>query len=400
MKRRVIKLLVIGLVILAAGRFVFRTNDITKDVLRVENSILDVLKDFGVSNKNIISRTETKWTESRLRAETVSYVFSLDKTAPASRILKDVETNLANFKKFHLPESLFCFDKNTAVMDFKVFYRDRPVLKIRVNNVLPDWMEDTGEEVFEDPPQEVSKRQESIKRAPAVKNDAVIALVLDDFGYTKKNLRELKNLKTPITLAVLPNAPYTETVCSFAKENGFETIIHLPMEPEKKTESLEKDTITCDMTGAEIKKNVTASFKSVPSAKGMSNHMGSKATGNERLMTTVFTLLKNKNMFFLDSFTTEKSVSGSVAEETGVICAKRDIFIDNKSDKEYILAQMDKLKAMAFSKGYVIAIGHDRSLTVKVLKETVPIMKKEGVKFVLLSEMISLEKKYPNGNNS
>jgi len=400
MKRRVITLLVMGLVLFTAGRFVFRTNDINKDVLRVENSILDALKDFGVSSKDIISRKETKWTESRLRAETVSYVFSLDKTAPASRILKQVETGLENFKKFHLHESLFYFDKNTAVMDFEVFYKDRPVLKTRVNNVLPDWMEDTLEEAIEDSPQEASKRQESNKLAPAVKNDAVIALVLDDFGYTKKNLRELKNLKTPITLAVLPNAPYTETVCSFAKENGFETIIHLPMEPEKTTESLEKNTITCDMTDAEIKKNVMAAFKSVPSAEGVSNHMGSKATGNERLMTTVFTLLKNKNMFFLDSFTTEKSVSESVAEETGVIRVKRDIFIDNKSDKEYIRAQMDKLKEMAFSKGYVIAIGHDRSLTVKVLHETVPIMKKEGVRFVLLSEMISLEKKNPNGNNS
>jgi|GEM_PF-305546 len=400
MKRRVITLLVIGLVLFTAGRLVFRNKDISKDVLRVENSILGVLNDFGVSNKNIISRKETKWTESHLRAETVSYVFSLDKTASASRILKQVETSLENFKKFHLHESLFYFDKDTAVMDFEVFYGDRPVFKTRINNVLPDWMEDTFEDAVEEPSQEVSKRQESINPAPAVKNDAVIALVLDDFGYTKKNLNELKNLKTPITLAVLPNAPYTETVCSFAKENGFETIIHLPMEPEKKAESLEKNTITCDMTDAEIKKNVTASFKSVSSAKGVSNHMGSKATGNERLMTTVFTLLKNKNMFFLDSFTTEKSVSGSVAEKIGVICVKRDIFIDNKSDKEYIRAQMDKLKETAFSKGYVIAIGHDRSLTVKVLHETVPIMKKEGVKFVLLSEMISLEKKNPNENNS
>ena len=47
---------------------------------------------------------------------------------------------------------------------------------------------------------------------------------------------------------------------------------------------------------------------------------------------------------------------------------------------------------LAFGKGYVIAIGHDRSLTVKVLEETIPKMKADGVKFVFLSEMVKLKK--------
>lgn len=400
MARRGIIFLVWVLIFFAIGWFVFRTKDITKSVAGLEKSVLGVLSGFGVTNKDIFSRKEIKWKRQRLRGETLHYVFKLRKKASASRLLEAIEDSLKNDKKFRCSESLFYFDKNTPVVEFEIFYRDKPVFRAAVKNVIPDWMEEVAKTagMESSKPREPArvtaeaKRAGGSKLAKPIKKDAVVALVLDDFGYSKKNLETLKALKTPITFAVLPNAPYTGKVCSFAKKNGFEVIIHLPMEPGKQTKSLEKNTLTCDMTGAEIKKNVTAAFRSVPFATGMSNHMGSKATCDERLMTEVCKLLKKKNMFFLDSFTTEKSVSEQVAKKEGVVCIKRDIFIDHNSDEEYIKERMNELKKMAFGEGYVIAIGHDRSLTVKVLEETIPKMKADGVKFVFLSEMVKLKK--------
>jgi len=401
MRRRGVTFFVWVMVFFVIGWFVFMTKDITKDVVGLEKSVLGVLNSFSVSNSNIVSRKKTKWVQSRLRGETLYYVFELREKASASRILEAVENSLKNDKRFCFSESLFYFDKNTAVVDFEISYRDKPVLRVAVKNVLPDWIEEVaktnGTESSESQAQmkiaESAKRTEPSKFALPVKKSAVVALVLDDFGYSKKNLDALKDLKTPITFAVLPKAPYTEKVCSFAKKNGFEIIIHLPMEPEKETKSLERNTLTCEMTDAEIKKNVMDSFKSVPSATGMSNHMGSKATCDERLMTVVCKLLKKKNMFFLDSFTTEKSVSGKVAKKEGVPCIKRDIFIDHSADAIYIKERMNELEKMAFDKGYVVAIGHDRSLTVKVLEETIPQMKADGVKFVNLSEIVKLKRK-------
>jgi polysaccharide deacetylase 2 family uncharacterized protein YibQ len=224
------------------------------------------------------------------------------------------------------------------------------------------------------------------------KEPAVIALVLDDFGYTKKNLEKVKDIGVPLTVAVLPGTPYCGTVCSFAEENGLEVILHLPMEPEKETEHLEKDTIRTDMDDATVKEIIADAFRTVPAADGVSNHMGSKATGDRRLMASVFADLKKRDMFFLDSFTARRSICRELAEETGIPYVRRDVFIDNDLDAAYIRKQLEKLQHLALEKGKAVGIGHDRGITVEVLQETVPGMRENGIKFVTLSEMVEGQK--------
>jgi len=68
--------------------------------------------------------------------------------------------------------------------------------------------------------------------------------------------------------------------------------------------------------------------------------------------------------------------------------AKRDIFLDNIEDTPYIKDQLNKLKAKARMYGYAIGIGHDRPVTLAVLKEAIPQLKKEGYKFVFVSELV------------
>ncbi len=216
----------------------------------------------------------------------------------------------------------------------------------------------------------------------------VVALVLDDFGYTRKNLDALKDVNAPLTLAVLPGTPYSGAVCSFADRNGLEVILHLPMEPEDETGHLEKNTIGPGMDDATVKKIIADAFRSVSSAKGMSNHMGSKATGDTRLMTVVLGDLKRRGKFFLDSFTAKESACKQVAREVGIPYARRDIFIDNELEEGYIRRQMKKLEQTAFAGGSAVGIGHDRSVTIDVLREIVPEMKENGIRFVYLSEIV------------
>lgn len=215
-----------------------------------------------------------------------------------------------------------------------------------------------------------------------------IAIVLDDFGYTKKNLEKLKKIGVPMTIAVLPDVYYSKAVCSFANKNNIEVILHLPMEPEQVTNSLEKDTVMTSMTEEEIKKITNKALASVFAAKGASNHMGSKATKDERVMEAVLSQLKEKDMFFLDSVSTNSSVCGEVADRLKVPHVKRDIFIDNELNAEYIAGQMEKLEKIAYSKKEAVGIGHDRTATIDALSEIIPKMKEKGVKFVHLSDLV------------
>jgi hypothetical protein len=93
-------------------------------------------------------------------------------------------------------------------------------------------------------------------------------------------------------------------------------------------------------------------------------------------------------MYLLDSFVTSGSVVTQAALGSGIRTAKRDIFLDNQSDKSYIRQQIYKLKTKAKLNGSAVGIGHDRKNTLLVLKETLPELEKEGYRFVLLSELV------------
>lgn len=242
--------------------------------------------------------------------------------------------------------------------------------------------------VIKEKPQEpkIEVVVEVVREAP------LVALVLDDFGYTKENLDLLRAMGVPVTMAVLPNLSYSKEVCRFAEDNGMEVILHFPMEPAVDTGSLEKETIMVDFDEVTIKRILDSDLASIDSAKGISNHMGSKATSDPRVMAIVFNELKTRDMFFLDSVTTPESAGEEAARKVGLPYARRDIFIDHDADTEHIKKQMEKVEKIAVGKGSAIAIGHDRKGTIEILTEIIPPMKERGIKFVKLSELIEAKR--------
>lgn len=215
-----------------------------------------------------------------------------------------------------------------------------------------------------------------------------IAIVVDDFGYSKNNLDLLFSLKQPVTLSILPEQRYTREVANLAKAHGFEAILHLPLESGRDDVSQEADTIKTGMGEKEILLRLKKELELVPGIDGVSNHMGSKATADIAVMTTIIRYLKSKGLYYFDSLTSGRSVCTEVAKSLGVKCAKRDMFLDNSNNSMAIEKQLMDLKAMAFKRGEAIAICHDRKNSIAVLARELPVMAKEGVEFVRLSELV------------
>ncbi len=224
---------------------------------------------------------------------------------------------------------------------------------------------------------------EAIKRYKEPK----IAIVLDDFGYNMNNTERLFSIKEPVTLSILPDLPYSTRVANLARENGRETILHLPLESHRPEAREEADTIRSGMSEKEVKSRLAAAIASIPGLKGVSNHQGSKSTEDRILMTVILTYLKEKGLFFLDSLTSDKSVCRDVAGVAGVRFARRDIFLDNSNQPADIEKQVLAMKKLALKKGRVVAIGHDRKNTIEVLARMMPELSGDGIKFVPLSEL-------------
>ncbi|MDD5431791.1 MAG: divergent polysaccharide deacetylase family protein [Candidatus Omnitrophica bacterium] len=213
-----------------------------------------------------------------------------------------------------------------------------------------------------------------------------IAIVIDDWGYNLNNAHILKEFKYPITGAVLPNLAFTKQIAEELNSCGFEVILHLPMQPHEKVR-LEKNTIMVNSSKEKILDVLDKDLASIGYAKGVSNHMGSLATEDAKTTEIVMSDLKKRHLYFLDSYVTGKSVCPAMAKKIGLSFAKRDIFLDNIEEAEYIKKQLYKLKIKAMAQGKAIGIGHDRKVTLEVLKASMPEMAKEGFKFVFVSDL-------------
>ncbi|MBL7131764.1 MAG: divergent polysaccharide deacetylase family protein [Candidatus Omnitrophica bacterium] len=231
----------------------------------------------------------------------------------------------------------------------------------------------------------LQKPRESVLK----KTKGKIAIVIDDWGYNKKNLDILRQIKSPLTLAILPFRDYSRKIAEFGHKHNYEVIIHMPMEPEDKDRvMLEPKTLMTYMSGNTIKSILNDAFDNIVYAKGINNHMGSLATQDKEFVATVFKELKKKKFYFLDSYVVADSVAYDVSRKIGIRFTKRSIFLDNESDPEYIRNQLNKLAKEADKNGKAVGIGHDRRNTLIVLKDEIPKLNKQGYRFVFVSEIV------------
>jgi hypothetical protein len=155
-----------------------------------------------------------------------------------------------------------------------------------------------------------------------------MVIIIDDFGQTGGELLDdFAKLPSAVALAILPDLPHTEATAKLAHQTNHEILIHIPMQAEGNANP-GKRFVKQGMKPDEIS-NLIADFHSqMPKAIAANNHMGSAATADYEVMTTVMKQLDNLGMFFVDSATTAKSAVPTVASKLGQKTLKRDVFMD------------------------------------------------------------------------
>ena len=218
-----------------------------------------------------------------------------------------------------------------------------------------------------------------------------IAIILDDWGYSMRQIPALDAIRQPLTVSVLPGLPHSADVAKAAKGAGHEVMLHLPMEPLNSNAPREVRMISAGMPKKEILRVIESSLASVPYVSGINNHQGSKATSDRELMRVVLGEVKKRGLFFVDSVVTDRTVCAEIAKGMKIKFAKRAVFLDNEGDPEAIRAQLLRAAAEASKRGKAIAIGHDRPATLKVLGSVLPDLEKAGYRVVTASELTDLQ---------
>ena len=229
-----------------------------------------------------------------------------------------------------------------------------------------------------------------LEEPPATEPKNKVALIMDDMGYSLDVIYDILSLEKPITIAIIPFSPLGEETAQIAHQNGLEILLHLPLESINNTATNNgiEGIISTGMSEQEIISIVEKSLDQVPYISGVNNHMGSKVTPNESVMQTILLQLKQRDLFFVDSRTTGKSVAYDVALKLEIPSAQRHVFLDNELDEDTIREKLIELFTLAQKRGEAVGICHPMPETLRVLKEYFRLAEKFGVTPVYISELV------------
>lgn len=230
----------------------------------------------------------------------------------------------------------------------------------------------------------------------------LVAIIFDDIGYDRQQTAQLLEIDAPITFSILPYGPYSQQLAAQARAKGHEIMLHLPMEPNEYPHvNPGPGALLAQMPTDEMIAQLETNLAQIPGLKGVNNHMGSAMSQSPERMRQIFSILKKRGLYYVDSRTTAETVARPSAQLLQLPFAERDIFIDHFEDSAFIEGQLKKLIKRAQRQGYAVGIAHPHAVTLTVLKQFLPQLKASvqlvPASMVIESVMLAQAGKHPSG---
>ena len=216
-----------------------------------------------------------------------------------------------------------------------------------------------------------------------------LAVIIDDLGYNVPVSKAIFALPADLTLAILPGGRYSQKLAEQGHVAGREILLHQPMEPWRYPKvNPGPGALFVDMDSASIQRVLKDNIKLFPKAVGVNNHMGSRFTNDPKAMDAVMAVLRDKQLFFIDSRTSGTSVGMERALVGHVPTASRNVFVDNVQNVEVILQKLLELERRARRVGNAIGIGHPYPETLIALRRWLPTLQARGLRLVRVSRFL------------
>lgn len=284
---------------------------------------------------------------------------------------------------------------DTPVLPEESIELPEPVIEESMTEEVAPLEESSSVVVHDTPAEAIQPQVELAKIAPTKKPTIEIkrkktprvAIIVDDGGNNEAWDNAFLEMDSKLTLAILPFTPQGKRTAKRAADLGFELMLHMPMESDNESVT-HPGIITTNMSKKEIIWRMENALKEVPGVAGVNNHTGSRFTSDLDALSIVMDVLKDQDLYFVDSLTSQKSAVGYAASAAGVPWTARDIFLDNEADAEYIEAQFDELIAKAEKRGWAVGICHFRPITAEAMPELLKRLEEEGIDLVHVSELL------------
>lgn len=216
--------------------------------------------------------------------------------------------------------------------------------------------------------------------------EIAVAIIIDDIGYNYAQGLKAMQLPGNITYAIIPHSPKATFFAQQAEKHQKETMLHAPMSTINHL-PIGDYGLNESMSEGQFKSTLQSALSSLPNVKGLNNHMGSLLTQKNQPMAWVMEALKERQLYFVDSRTSAKSVAWDMAQQQGIPALKRDIFLDHEPNKPFIHRQFQQLILIAKRQGYAVAIAHPHPETIAYLEENLSVLASHNIRLVTASTL-------------
>ena len=230
---------------------------------------------------------------------------------------------------------------------------------------------------------------------PWAEAEGHLAIVIDDVGRELELFEKLLALRFRLSFSVLPGSVYAVGVqqrLSADHRRPRDVLLHLPMEPLNPAAmsgvEIGETFLLASDSPEQLRHKLDAALARVPAAIGINNHMGSRLTADQRAMTAIMPVLRERELLFLDSRTNPETVAAHQAEAAGVPTISRHVFLDHEPGREAIRQAIRQAAAHARTQP-TVAIAHPSIDLVEVLREELPRLHDAKVGIYPLSEVLA-----------
>lgn len=214
-----------------------------------------------------------------------------------------------------------------------------------------------------------------------------VTIVFEHAGSSLTDLASIYAMHLPFGLGIFPKMRYSAQIAREAAAHGLTPMLHLPMEARHPPDmGAVPGAVWVRMTDAEIQAVVDEDLASAPGVVGVSNHAGSRATADRRVMLAVLRRVKAKGLWFEENRTTAASVASDVAIHLGIPVVLVTTYLDDPPVN--IERKARALIETAKRQGAAIAVAHITTGAPQIVGRLLPEFNRAGVAFVPVTEFL------------
>jgi polysaccharide deacetylase 2 family uncharacterized protein YibQ len=218
-----------------------------------------------------------------------------------------------------------------------------------------------------------------------------MAILIKDFKFSAdRATNDYLRFPEPLTVSLVPSEKLASWTAQISNEYKKEIVVLLPMEPiSLKKEDDHSSLVMVHYPEERLRRIIGRAADAVPGFAGFENLSGVRVLEDSRVMSILFSELKNRHAYFIEEAVTRKTMAPAIAEKSGVPFATIDFSIDTALNMAEIRELLQRCALESQKRGSVIVCSRASGRFIRALTDELPMLRQNGIRLSYISDIVN-----------